>query len=110
MKPLEIKGIAGKIIGIYKSVFAKKWKEVGMYAENEALKYANNIAQIDLWKKSGQVTEEQARALMSLHARSMKMVLTSTAGMSLVLVEKAVNQAIDEIKGVVNKIIGWKLL
>jgi hypothetical protein len=40
----------------------------------------------------------------------MKMVLTALEGISLAIAEKAINAAIDIVRGTINKAIGWALL
>jgi len=68
------------------------------------------MAEIALWKTTGEITEEQARVLSRLHQRSMKMVLTALEGISLAMAEKAINSAIDVVRNVVNSAIGWDIL
>jgi len=110
MNENQIKELIDKIIGAVKGAIGDKWKDTKTYAESEAKKFPNNIAEIALWKATGQITEEQAKVLLRMHQRSMKMVLTSLEGISLVMAERAINAAIGAVQGFVNGIIGWDLL
>jgi glutaminase len=93
-----------------KAVLAEKWPEAEKFAESESRKFAQNMAEIELWKSTGEITEEEAKVLSRLHQRSMKMVLTSLEGISLAMAEKAINSAIDAVRNVVNTAIGWNIL
>jgi len=109
MNEQEVKDIIGKITDAIKVALGEKWDEAQDFAESEAKKFAQNIAEITLWKETGKITEEQGKVLLRMHQRSMKMVLTALEGISLVLAEKAINAAIDAIGDIVNGIIGWDL-
>lgn len=86
------------------------WDKAGKFVKKESEKFLQDIAEIHKWKMEGSITEEQSDALLRLHKRSMKMVLTASAGISLIMAEKAINAALDVIRQTVNGIIGWDLL
>lgn len=109
MAAIDIDGLKKIIIGSFVKVFAEKWKDVRIFAESESVKFLSNIAEVAAMKASGDISEEQARALLRLHERSMKMVLCAVEGISLVLVERAVNEMIRAIRDMVNKAIGWDI-
>lgn len=109
MNEQDVNKLIADIIGAVKLVLGDKWKEAQVFAESEAKKFALNIAEIVLWKETGKITEEQAKVLIRMHERSMKMVLTAMEGISLVLAEKAINTVIDTIAKTVNTLIRWEL-
>jgi len=109
MNEQQVKDIIGKITNALKVALGEKWDEAQDFAESEAKKFAQNIAEIALWKETGKITEEQGKVLIRMHQRSMKMVLTALEGISLVLAEQAINAAIDAIGDIINGIIGWDL-
>lgn len=110
MNEQDIKNIIGKITGAVKVALGDKWDEAEDFAESEAKKFAQNIADIADWKKDGKITEETAKVLLRMQQRSMKMVLTALEGISLVLAEKATNTAVDATNDLVNGLIGWDVL
>ena len=110
MAVIDVVDIGKKMVEAAKVVLKDKWPEARMFAESEAQKFAQNMAEIALWKEQKKITEEQAQALSRLHQRSMKMVLTAIEGISLAMAEKATNSAIEAIRGVVNAAIGWIVL
>jgi glutaminase len=109
MNEQEVKDIIGKITDAVKVALGDKWDEAQHFAKSESKKFAQNTAEIVLWKETGKITEEQGKVLLRMHQRSMKMVLTALEGISLVLAEKAINAAIDAIGDIVNGLIGWDL-
>jgi len=109
MNEQQVKDIIGKITNAVKVALGEKWDEAQDFAESESKKFAQNIAEIALWKETGKITEEQGKVLIRMHQRSMKMVLTALEGISLVLAEQAINAAIDAIGDIINGIIGWDL-
>jgi len=110
MAKIEIEKVAGLMIEAAKGVLGEKWPEAQNFVSSESMKFARNMAEIEVWKLSGSITEDQAQALTRLHQRSMKMVLTALEGISLAIAEKAINAAIDIVRGTINKAIGWALL
>lgn len=109
MTEQDIKNITGEMIQAIKDSLGDKWDEARIFAESEAKKFALNIAEITLWKKTGKITEEQGKVLLRMHQRSIKMVLTALEGISLVLAERAINAAVAAVAGIVNRLIGWDL-
>lgn len=110
MATMDVENIAKQMLEAAQNVFKEKWPEVRNFAESETKKFAQSMAEIASWKKTGEITEEQAKALSRLHQRSMKMVFTSLEGISPAMAEKAINAAIDAIRTAVNTAIGWAIL
>lgn len=110
MSNIDIEEVAKQMIEATKGVFNEKWPEVKKYAESESKKFAANMAEIALWRANNEITEDEAKSLIGLHKRSMKMVFTSLEGISLAMTEKAINAAIDVIRQTVNTAIGLTLL
>ncbi|MFA8343685.1 MAG: hypothetical protein ACEPO8_12015 [Rhodothermaceae bacterium] len=109
MNDLEINDLIEKVTGAIQNVLGDNWQQAQDFAESEAKKFVQNIAEISMWKKTGKISEEQGIVLLRMHQRSMKMVLTALEGISLVLAERAINAAIKVIGDIVNGIIGWNL-
>jgi len=107
---IDIEALAKQMLAAAKGVVGEKWPEVRKFAESESKKFLNDIAEIALWKVKNEITEDEAKSLVKLHKRSMKMVFTAIEGMSLALAEKAINAAIDVIRQTVNTAIGWAIL
>ena len=107
---IDIEGLAKQMLEAAKGVFNEKWPEVRKFAESESKKFVSNMAEIALWKANNEITEDEAKSLVNLHKRAMKMVFTALEGISLAMAEKAINAAIDVIRQAVNTAIGWAIL
>lgn len=107
---IDVEVLAEQMLEAAKGVFDKKWPEVRKFAENETKNFVNNMKEIALWKANNEITEDEAKSLVGLHKRSMKMVFTALEGISLAMAEKAINAAIDVIRQAINTAIGWAIL
>jgi hypothetical protein len=110
MSTINVEETVGQMLEAAKEVFDGKWPDVKKFAESESKKFVQNMAEIELWKSTGEITESEAVSLSRLHHRSMKMVFTSLEGIGLAMAEKAINAALDVIKKVVNTAIGWNVI
>ncbi len=110
MSNINVEELAKQMLAAAKGVFDEKWPEVKNFAESESKKFVSNMAEIALWKASNEITEDEAKSLVNLHKRSMKMVFTALEGISLAMAEKAINAAIDVIRIAINTAIGWTIL
>lgn len=110
MSDINIEELVKQMLGAAKNIFDEKWPEVKKFAESESKKFVSNMAEIALWKVSNEITEDEAKSLVNLHKRSMKMVFTALEGISLAMAEKAINAAIGVIRKAVNTAIGWAIL
>src|SRR5881394_3942731 len=102
---IDVNNVMQQMLGAAKGVFADKWPEVSAFAESETKKFAQSMAEIEAWAATGKLTQDEAKSLARLHQRSMKMVLTSVEGISLAVAEKAVNAALDIVRGLINKAV-----
>ena len=110
MADIDVQDVPGKMLVAAKGVFKEKWPEVKNYAESEMEKFAKSMAEIEVWKARGEISEAQAAALSRLHQRSMKMVFTALEGISLAIAENAINAALDAVRVAINTAIGWAIV
>jgi uncharacterized protein (DUF305 family) len=110
MAEINVGEVALKMLEAARGELKEKWPEARNFAESEAMSFVQRMAEIKIWKERGEITEEQAQALSRLHQRSMKMVFTALEGISLAMAEKAINAALDVVRGTINTAIGWAIL
>lgn len=111
MSELNVQELAENMVAAARGTFDEEtWKEASKFVRTESKKFLRNIAEIEKWKREDSIDEEQAEALLRLHKRSMKMVLTASAGVGLIMAEKAINAALNVVRETVNSVIGWDLL
>jgi hypothetical protein len=107
---LDVDSLASGILTAMKGVFQNKWPELKGYAGGEAKKMAHSLTQIAALKASGQINEGEASILLEMQRNATRQVFLTIEGMGLLLVEQAINAALEAVKGVVNNAIGFALL
>jgi hypothetical protein len=80
------------------------------YIESSARALAANTKEVADWLATGEITVDEAQALMRMHERSAKMALTAAETIGLAMAERAINAAIDAVAAAVNKALGLALL
>lgn len=98
------------IINALKAVLSAKWPEIKTYGEAEGKKLAQTLIMIEALKASGKINEEQAALHLEMQKNATRTVLLTFEGLGLLIVEAAINAALDVVKDSVNKAIGFSLL
>jgi len=110
MSDFDIQAVVDSMTATLKERLGDLWESAGTFAAAEARKFTQSMEEVMEWKVQGQIDEDMAYSLMRLHRRSMKMVLAAAKGISLAMAEKAVDDAVDGVKGMVNGAIGFRLV
>jgi hypothetical protein len=110
MADIDMDELLNKMLDAVKKSLEKKWPQVRDLATSEFKKFAQNIEDIKAMKKKRSITKEQARLQLDIQKNSIKTVLLTEEGLGLLAVEAAINAALDAVRVVVNKAIGWALL
>lgn len=79
------------------------------FAVSEATKLVTTLANIEKLRSEGKITAEQAAALLDMQKHATQAVFLTAEGVSLIKAQVAINQALDAIKGAVEKAIGAAL-
>lgn len=108
--PLNVDALASSILGAMKGVFDDKWPDIKDYAEGESKKLAHTLVQITTLRLSGQISEGEGSILLEMQKNAIRAVLLALQGMGLILVEMAINAALNAVRDVVNTAIGFALL
>lgn len=93
-----------------KGLLNSHWKEVKPFAEKEIKSFVENIKLIAKLKAEGKITEEQALLCLDIQKSTMRVVLLTIEGLGILMVENAINGAINAVRSTVNKAIGWRIL
>mgnify|MGYP000255315524 CR=1 FL=1 len=107
---LDINVLAKDILTAAKGVFNDKWPGVQNYVESEAQMYAQRLASVAKLYADGHITEERARKHLAMQKEAWETTLISVTGLSQLMIEAALNAAINVIRGAVNRTIGFALL
>src|SRR5215510_7494428 len=107
---LDIEDLAKKMLDAALPVLTDKAPGIGAYAAGEFKKIAQTIATIESEQAQGQITEEQASILLEMQKGASRSVLLTAAGLSLLVVEKALNAALDVVRAAVNTAVKFALV
>lgn len=102
--------LVGPILAAVEPILKKSWGEVREYAETEAKKMADTLANITKLRVEGRINDMQAEALLDMQKHAMQAVLMAVEGIGLIAAQKASNAALDAVKDIVNKAIGFGFL
>lgn len=98
------------ILTAFKGVLENKWPEIKYYGEAEAKKLVQSLIMIEALIVSHQINKEQAALHVEIQKNSTRIVLLTLAGLDLLVVEAAINTALDVVKDTVNQAVGFALL
>lgn len=109
MANINVQAVSIKMINAAKGVFDQKWPTVQGFAEAEFDKLARTFEQIVKLKISNQISEGEASVLFQMQKNTARCVMLTLEGMSLLLVEGAINAALAVVKDTVNTATGFVL-
>ena len=107
---LDVAGVAEQMLQASKGVFAGKWPKAKAYAESEFKKLAETLAMIEKLRLSGQITEEEAGLQLQIQKNATRSVLLTLKGLGLLMVEEALNAALNVVKKAVNTAVEFPLI
>ncbi|MDO9006093.1 MAG: hypothetical protein Q7V20_21830 [Aquabacterium sp.] len=110
MANIDVQQILPGMIAAAKGVFDQKWPVIQDYAGPEFEKLARTLVQIETLKISGQIGAAEASVLFEMQKNTARAVMLALKGMSLLLVEGAINAALGAVKDVINTALGFVLL
>jgi hypothetical protein len=106
----DVQSMVGSMMGAAMGVFKTNWNIVKPYAENELLKFAQDLLLIESLNASHQITPERAKLHVEMQKNSMRAVLLAIEGIGILTVEEAINAAFSVVSQTVNKSLGFVLL
>ncbi len=110
MANIDVQQILPEMITAAKGVLGKKWPVIKDYAEAELEKLARTLTQIEALKLSGQISDAEASVLFEMQKNTTRAVMLTLKGMSLLIVEGAINAALAAVKDTINTALGFALL
>jgi len=107
---LDVSELTSKMFEAFKGELSSKWPEVKDYAEVESKKLAENFAAIEKMKMTGKTTKEKAKFHHEIQRNTARTVLLTVEGLSFLVVEQAINAAMDVVKDTINGALDFALL
>ncbi len=83
---------------------------IAAYARTEFEHFAAWMRMLAEHTSSGAVSQEQAKLLLHMQTLATRNVFLTIEGLGLLAVERAINAAMESVRGVVNALVGFPLL
>lgn len=110
MSGIDVGQIGSMMSRAFIESLGKSVPAIREYAATEFANIAAWMRTLEEQTKSGGVSQEQARALLALQTQATRNVFLTIEGLELLSVERAINAAIDSVRGIVNAAIGFAIL
>ncbi len=110
MASINVGEVGTQMLNAALPILSQGGSSVKDYAEAEFKKIALQLEVIAKQTASGAITPEGAVALLQMQLNSSKIVLQTLEGLSLIIVEKAINAALDVVKTAINSLLGFALI
>lgn len=107
---LRIRDLTKAMVDASRDVFADSWPDIKDYARAEFKKVAESIATVTRLRVAGKITDEKAQLHLEIQKNAARMVMLTVEGLSLIMVERAINAAMDAVRDTVNTAVGFALL
>ena len=102
MSDINVSEVLSNMLTAAEGIFDQICPQVKDFAETEFEKLAKTLAQITKLKLTNQITEGEARILLDMQKNTARTVMLALEGMGLILVEQAVNAALQVVKDAIN--------
>ena len=110
MSNINASELLTNMLSAAEGVFDQKWPQVKDFAETEFEKLAKTLIQIEKLAITGQITEGEASVLLEMQKNTARAVMLAIEGMGLLLVEQAINAALQVVKDTINGALGFALI
>ncbi len=107
---LDVQDVASKMIEAAKGVVGEKWPVTSAYFVSESRMFAERFAAIARMRAEGVISEERARSHVAFQKDAWETVLVAAYGLTQLMVEQALNAALDAVRDVVNAAVGFALI
>ena len=93
-----------------KEVFDEDWPETREYAQTELKGIAEGIALVERLRIQGKISQKQAKSLIKMKAKTAEIVLLTSEGLGIIVVESAINAAVKSVQDTVNNALDFRLI
>ena len=107
---IDVANLSSQMIAAARGVVGGQGPATQKYFESEVRIFAERFATIELLRASGAITEARARSHIEMQKTAWESVLLAVAGLNQLMVEQALNAALDAARPIVNAALGFVLL
>jgi len=106
----DVMALGKEMIDAARAAVAEHGPALQVMAELELGRLAGALADVGSMLARGEIDQERARKLVNIHQLSIRSVLRSVEGLSLLTAEHAM-QAVTRVAGaILNRVVGFKLI
>ena len=103
---LDIAQVVNEMLQAALPHLSKGGRQASTFASHEFQQYIRNVEHVQNMAEEGKITNQEAQLLVDQYKASMKAVLLTIEGLSLVATQNAINAAIDVLNGALNTALG----
>lgn len=107
---LDVNDVAFRMVQAARGVVGDRWPSTQTYFESESRIFAERFASIAKLRAEGLISESRARNHVRFQKEAWETVLLAVVGLNQIMVEQALNAALDAVNEVVNKAVGFALI
>ena len=109
MAAIDVPAVASEAAKKMLEVLVGTGKDLGNYAQAEAMKLATSAAEIAALRLSGQITDEELLLHLDIQKHASRSVLMAIEGISILAAEQAINAALSVIGNAIKTATGIAL-
>lgn len=102
--------VSQKMIDAAKGIFKDNWPQTKEYAESEIKIFSERFSTIKKLRDEGKITTSRARLHVEFQKDAWETVMLAVNGLNQLMIEEALNAALDAVKNIVNTEVGFSLL
>ena len=107
---LDAEALSNTMILAARDAVAERWPAVKALAEVELRRLAQSLIEIKGLVASGRIDQPGAQKLIQIHQMTVRSVLLTVKGIGLATAERVTFVAVEAVTGIVNEVVGFKLL
>lgn len=107
---IDVIDITTKMIEAARGVVGEKWPTTQTYFESESKIFAERFASIANLRAEGLISEFRAKKHVKFQKEAWQTVLLAVAGLNQLMVEQALNAALNAVSEIINAAVGFALL
>ncbi|MBT9521865.1 MAG: hypothetical protein IV101_13350 [Dechloromonas sp.] len=110
MENINTQEVLNDMLVAARTAFDKDWEKVSDYAKAELEKLTMTFTQIEILSRTGQITPAESSVLFEMQKNTARAVMAGLEGMSTIIVENALNAALNVVRDAINRALGFVLL
>lgn len=107
---MDAQEIIAKMMTAAQGVLSKEWPKIQDSVASETKIFVERLVTIERLRLTGSISEGRARSHMEFQKEAWETFLLSIEGLSQLMVEKALNAALNAVRDIVNTALKFTLL